>query len=85
MQLEQLARRQSDVLANKLAMDGSSREIPLRPLPYGSEGVVSPTYVAQSPSTGTLGVYPNLLRGRRLNSRVTKDQERCGRRMKRFR
>jgi len=50
VQLEQLARRQSDVLANKLGKDGSpAREIPLRPLPYGSEGVVSPTYVAQAP------------------------------------
>ncbi len=49
-QLEQLARRQSDVLANKLGNDGSpAREIPLRPLPYGSEGVISPTYVVQAP------------------------------------
>lgn len=49
VQLEQLARRQSDVLASKLGSDSSpAREIPLRPLPYGSEGVVSPTYVAQA-------------------------------------
>lgn len=41
-----LARRQSDVLANKLSMDGSTRGIPDRPLPFGSEGVRSPTYVA---------------------------------------
>ncbi|KAK0113131.1 glycogenin glucosyltransferase [Cadophora gregata] len=53
VQLEQLARRQSDVLAHKLGTDGSpAREIPLRPLPYGSEGVVSPTYVAQAPPSG---------------------------------
>ncbi|CZT49234.1 related to glycogenin-2 beta [Rhynchosporium secalis] len=55
-QLEQLARRQSDVLASKLGGDQSPpREIPLRPLPYGSEGVVSPTYVAQAPPSGTSG------------------------------
>jgi glycogenin glucosyltransferase len=29
--------------------DGSNREIPTRPLPYGSEGVLSPTYVEQKP------------------------------------
>ncbi|KAG9236688.1 nucleotide-diphospho-sugar transferase [Amylocarpus encephaloides] len=45
-QLEQLARRQSEILASKL---GKAREIPSRPLPYGSEGVKSPTYVAQAP------------------------------------
>ncbi|TAQ85181.1 hypothetical protein B7494_g6511 [Chlorociboria aeruginascens] len=45
-QLEMLAKRQSDVLASKL---GNGREIPSRPLPYGSEGVQSPTYVAPSP------------------------------------
>ncbi|KAH7418190.1 nucleotide-diphospho-sugar transferase [Cadophora sp. MPI-SDFR-AT-0126] len=55
-QLEQLARRQSDVLAHKLGTDGSpAREIPLRPLPYGSEGVVSPTYIAQAPLSGRTG------------------------------
>ncbi|EDO04830.1 hypothetical protein SS1G_07313 [Sclerotinia sclerotiorum 1980 UF-70] len=36
-QLEMLARRQSDVLAHKL--DLSTREMPSRPLPYGSEPV----------------------------------------------
>ena len=52
-QLEQLARRQSDVLANKLGTDGPpAREIPMRPLPYGSESVSSPSYVAQGPSGG---------------------------------
>ncbi len=52
-QLEQLARRQSDVLASKLSLESAStREIPSRNLPYGSDGVVSPTYVAQGPSTG---------------------------------
>jgi glycogenin glucosyltransferase len=47
-QLEMLARRQSDVLARKLG-ESPTREIPTRPLPYGSEGVISPTYVAQAP------------------------------------
>jgi glycogenin glucosyltransferase len=51
-QLLLLARRQSDVLANKLGTDGTTREIPMRPLPYGSEGVTSPTYVAQAPKSG---------------------------------
>ncbi|KAK2629029.1 hypothetical protein QTJ16_002132 [Diplocarpon rosae] len=56
VQLEQLARRQSDVLNSRFGNDGSPlREIPTRPLPYGSEGVVSPTYVAQSPSSAMLG------------------------------
>jgi glycogenin glucosyltransferase len=51
-QLERLARRQSDVLANKLGTDVPPREIPMRSLPYGSEGVTSPTYVAQGPKNG---------------------------------
>ncbi|KAH6681937.1 nucleotide-diphospho-sugar transferase [Halenospora varia] len=50
-QLEQLARRQSEVLASKLGEE-LAREIPARPLPYGSEGVVSPSYVAQGPPAG---------------------------------
>ncbi|KAG9247238.1 nucleotide-diphospho-sugar transferase [Calycina marina] len=57
--LEQLARRQSDVLANKLSIaSGQAREIPMRPLPYGSEGVISPTYVPQTaPSSETKENY----------------------------
>lgn len=46
--LEQLARRQSEVLERRLG-EGATREIPTRPLPYGSEGVLSPTYIKQSP------------------------------------
>ncbi len=46
--LEQLARRQSDVLASKLG-EGSPPDLPTREMPYGSEGVVSPTYIAQEP------------------------------------
>lgn len=54
-QLDALARRQSDVLANKLGKE-EVREIPLRPLPYGSEGVKSPTYAPQASSAaGTSG------------------------------
>ena len=45
--MEELAARQSEVLANKLGE--GAREIPTRSLPYGSEGVVSPTYVPQLP------------------------------------
>lgn len=41
------------MLTNKLGKDDApAREIPLRPLPYGSEGVSSPTYVAQVPPSG---------------------------------
>jgi glycogenin glucosyltransferase len=40
------------VLANKLGDGAPAREIPMRPLPYGSETVTSPTYVAQGPSGG---------------------------------
>lgn len=54
--MEQLARRQSDVLANKLGNGG--RDIPMRPLPYGSEGVISPTYVAQAPIASNAGSTP---------------------------
>ncbi|TVY30080.1 Glycogenin-1 [Lachnellula hyalina] len=42
-QLEQLARRQSDVFVNKLDEE-PAREIPTRPLPFGSENVRSPTH-----------------------------------------
>jgi len=40
------------VLANKLGDGAPAHEIPMRPLPYGSEIVTSPTYVAQGPSGG---------------------------------
>ncbi|KAF4628562.1 hypothetical protein G7Y89_g9591 [Cudoniella acicularis] len=50
-QLEQLARRQSEVLAHKLGEE-PAREIPSRPLPYGSEGVISPSYIPQGPLAG---------------------------------
>jgi glycogenin len=60
LRLDILARRQSEVLANKLGTDESGREIPTRPLPYGSEGVKSPTYVAPVPrsqKTGSLAAH----------------------------
>ncbi|TVY42707.1 Glycogenin [Lachnellula occidentalis] len=47
-QLEQLARRQSDVFVNKLDEE-PARQIPTRPLPFGSENVRSP---AQGHVTG---------------------------------
>lgn len=50
--LEQLARRQSDVLQRELGE--GARDIPTRSLPYGSEGVlISPTYVKPSPKDST--------------------------------
>ncbi|KAK4241273.1 Glycogenin-1 [Achaetomium macrosporum] len=47
-QLQKLAREQSEVLLQRLGggMDQAEREIPSRPLPFGSEDVRSPTYVA---------------------------------------
>ncbi|RDW83205.1 hypothetical protein BP5796_04696 [Coleophoma crateriformis] len=56
-QLDLLARRQSDVLSQKLSLDGG-REIPSRSLPYGSEGVISPTYVPQLPKDGGFSNSP---------------------------
>lgn len=41
------------MLAQRLSLDsGPGREIPTRSLPFGSEGVISPTYVAQAPKDG---------------------------------
>ncbi|KAI9735333.1 MAG: glycogenin glucosyltransferase [Claussenomyces sp. TS43310] len=59
-QLEMLARRQSDVLAYRLG-NAEQREIPTRPLPFGSEGVRSPKAIVvqlplkQSPLPGGPG------------------------------
>lgn len=53
-QLEMLARRQSDVLSQKLGTE-NLKELPSRALPFGSEGVRSPTYVAPSASTAPHG------------------------------
>ncbi|EEU41842.1 uncharacterized protein NECHADRAFT_123235 [Fusarium vanettenii 77-13-4] len=66
-QLQKLA-KQHDVLLKKLGggdegeeresgEGGVSREIPSRPLPFGSEDIRSPTYVAQS-ATGVLSPQP---------------------------
>lgn len=57
-QLQKLAQQQSDALLRRLSASGAvgeevigteGREIPSRPLPYGSEELKSPTYVAFSP------------------------------------
>ncbi|KAJ3523950.1 hypothetical protein NM208_g12253 [Fusarium decemcellulare] len=67
-QLQKLAKQQSDVLLKKLGggdegegreggAGGVSREIPSRPLPFGSGDVRSPTYIAQS-APGVLSPQP---------------------------
>ncbi|KAH7152965.1 family 8 glycosyl transferase [Dactylonectria macrodidyma] len=70
-QLQKLAQKQSDVLLQKFGSSGEeedrehqegestgvSREIPSRPLPFGSEDVTSSTYVAQS-TPGVLSPQP---------------------------
>ena len=43
-------------------MDGGAREIPMRPLPYGSEGVISPTYVARGPISGAAAASESIPR-----------------------
>jgi glycogenin glucosyltransferase len=57
-QLQKLAQQQSELLLQKLGASGSlgddvigteGKEIPSRPLPFGSEDVKSPTYVKYSP------------------------------------
>ncbi|KAI1176148.1 glycosyltransferase family 8 protein [Nemania sp. FL0916] len=48
-QLEQLAQQHSEELLRKLSGDGrDSSDMPPRLLPFGSEKLISPTYVAQS-------------------------------------
>jgi hypothetical protein len=47
-----LTHSQSDV-RSRLGNDDPNYEIPTRPLPYGSEGVKSPTYVPPTPPSGT--------------------------------
>ncbi|KAK0651888.1 hypothetical protein B0T16DRAFT_504222 [Cercophora newfieldiana] len=57
-QLQKLAKQQSELLLQKLGGSGAlggdiigteGREIPSRPLPFGSEDIKSPTYVKYSP------------------------------------
>ncbi|KAK2017879.1 family 8 glycosyl transferase [Colletotrichum eremochloae] len=62
-QLQKLAKQQSEALLKKLGggeggPEGVSREIPTRPLPFGSEGVISPTYIAQSSGGVVLSPQP---------------------------
>ncbi|KAK8035011.1 hypothetical protein PG993_010006 [Apiospora rasikravindrae] len=53
-QLQKLAKQQSDMLLQKLGSSGSgsgrrdSSDMPPRPVPFGSEELTSPTYVAQT-------------------------------------
>ncbi|KAI1371518.1 glycosyltransferase family 8 protein [Hypoxylon crocopeplum] len=48
-QLQKLARQQSEALLQKLgSRSQDSSDLPSRPLPFGSEELISPTYVAQS-------------------------------------
>ena len=67
-QLQKLAKQQSELLRQKLGEGGEGgsdlgvstgmqgREIPNRPLPFGSEDIKSPTYVAQT--SGVLSPKP---------------------------
>lgn len=48
-----LAQQQAQVLSLKLGKTETTRDIPSRPLPYGSEGVISPTYVPQTANTSS--------------------------------
>ncbi|KAK1987356.1 family 8 glycosyl transferase [Colletotrichum cereale] len=62
-QLQKLAKQQSEALLKKLGggeggPEGVSREIPTRSLPFGSEGVISPTYFAQSSGGVVLSPQP---------------------------
>jgi glycogenin len=62
-QLQKLARQQSEVLLKRLGGEGGEApsegsEIPSRPLPFGSEGVTSPTYVAQTSGAVVLSPQP---------------------------
>lgn len=53
-QLQKLAKQQSEMLLHKLGSSGSSsgrrdsNDLPLRDVPFGSEELTSPTYVAQT-------------------------------------
>ncbi|OTA67670.1 glycosyltransferase family 8 protein [Hypoxylon sp. EC38] len=49
VQLQKLAKQQSEALLQKLGSDHrDSGDLPSRPLPFGSEELVSPTYAAQT-------------------------------------
>ncbi|CAK7230527.1 glycogenin glucosyltransferase [Sporothrix curviconia] len=67
-QLQKLAKEQSELLLQKLGHvndgegnkgdSGESKTIPLRPLPLGSEGIRSPTYIAQAPVVSPKPIKP---------------------------
>jgi glycogenin len=62
-QLQKLARQQSEALLRKLGGegDGATSELPTRALPFGSEGVTSPAYVAHS--SGGVVLSPRPVKG----------------------
>ncbi|CAK7226539.1 glycogenin glucosyltransferase [Sporothrix bragantina] len=68
-QLQKLAKEQSELLLQKLGHindegdegdegDNEPKTIPLRPLPHGSEGIRSPTYIAQAPVMSPRPIKP---------------------------
>ncbi|KAK2612904.1 glycogenin glucosyltransferase [Conoideocrella luteorostrata] len=63
-QLQKLAQQQSEALLRRLSGDDGdpgrrmSHDIPARPLPFGSESIQSPTYLAQSALSGVLSPQP---------------------------
>lgn len=64
VQLRKLAQQQSEALLRRLSgSDGAadrrlSHDIPSRPLPFGSESLQSPTYVAQASPSSVLSPQP---------------------------
>ncbi|KAF2965223.1 hypothetical protein GQX73_g8354 [Xylaria multiplex] len=60
VQLQKLARQQSEELLKRLGNGRDSSDLPLRLLPFGSEELVSPTYVAPSPQIRRRLEYPSL-------------------------
>jgi glycogenin len=72
-QLQKLAKQQSEALLRRLGggesgPDGGSRDIPSRALPFGSEEVISPTFIDQSSGEGVLSPQP--VKGPTTTSRV---------------
>lgn len=74
-QLQKLAKQQSEALLRRLGggpggggAGGAAVDLPSRPLPFGSEGVTSPTYVAQS--SGGVVLSPQPVKGSTTTSMV---------------
>lgn len=76
-QLQMLAKQQSEALLRKLSGDDGipgrrpSHEIPSRSLPFGSEPLQSPTYVAQSAPASVLSPQP--IQGRAPTAGIVDD------------